>query len=86
MTAPGPLYRVEISEILVAVVVRPHLWFSAVATVVGMVPRKWWARPPFIPVPSRDVLRWRVTTAYGHPDMVLVPDDVLSYLRWRRQM
>jgi hypothetical protein len=31
-------------------------------------------------------MEWRVTTAYGHADMTLADEDLLSYLRWRRQV
>jgi hypothetical protein len=38
------------------------------------------------PLPSRVYLRWRLVTAYG--DELTTPrvQDVLEYLRWRREM
>jgi hypothetical protein len=30
-------------------------------------------------------LKWRIATAYGSPDSVLEPDDVIAYLRWRQR-
>lgn len=43
---------------------------------------RWWARPPFLPVPARDYLRWRMYTAYGDADAVPPVDDVIRYARW----
>ena len=68
-----------------AVLVRPYLWPTAVGAVFALARRGWWRQPPFLPVPDREVVRWRVTTAYGQPDMALESEDLLSYLRWRRQ-
>ena len=30
--------------------------------------RDWYRRPPFLPLPPRSYLRWRLDTAYGDPD------------------
>lgn len=44
--------------------------------------RGWWRRPPFLPVPDRKYLRWRMYTAYG--DELAVPpiEDIVRYARW----
>ena len=44
--------------------------------------RGWWRRPPFIPLPSRDYVRWRMLTAYGDEDHVPPAGDVVRYARW----
>jgi hypothetical protein len=44
--------------------------------------RRWLRRPPFLPVPDRTYLRWRMLTAYGDADAVPSPDDVTRYARW----
>jgi hypothetical protein len=67
-----------------AVLVRPYLWPTAIGALVDFAPRRWWAQKPFLPIPDRTVMEWRVTTAYGHSDMTLAATDVVSYLRWRR--
>ncbi|GMQ94498.1 MAG: hypothetical protein BMS9Abin12_1991 [Acidimicrobiia bacterium] len=72
-------------DVILAVLIRPVLWPTAVGTVLALAPRRWWVRRPFLPIPDRDFVAWRVTTAYGHPDMTLVADDVVSYLQWRRR-
>ena len=49
--------------------------------------RGWWHRFPFLPIPPREYLRWRMHTAYGDSDAVPPVDDVVRYARWtgRRQ-
>ena len=44
--------------------------------------RGWWRRVPFLPLPSRDYVRWRLHTAYGDADIVPPADDVARYARW----
>lgn len=44
--------------------------------------RRWWARFPFLPLPPRDYVRWRMHTAYGDHDAVPPADDVERYARW----
>lgn len=44
--------------------------------------RGWWHRPPFLPLPSRDYVRWRMHTAYGMYDAVPPATDVERYARW----
>ena len=71
-------------SVVLAVVIRPWLWLTALGALFDFAPKRWWATPPFLPAPDRKVMEWRVTTAYGQSDMTLAPADVLSYLRWRR--
>jgi hypothetical protein len=44
--------------------------------------RGWWRRPPFLPLPSRTYLQWRMHTAYGEGDVVPPAEDVERYARW----
>ncbi|MBX6332115.1 MAG: hypothetical protein IRY91_09740 [Gemmatimonadaceae bacterium] len=44
--------------------------------------RGWYRRPPFLPLPSRAYLRWRMYTAYGDADAVPPAEDVIRYARW----
>lgn len=44
--------------------------------------RGWWHRFPFVPVPSRDYVRWRMYTAYGDEHHVPAPDEIARYARW----
>jgi len=44
--------------------------------------RHWWRRPPFLPLPDRTYLRWRMHTAYGEHDTVPPAEDVIRYAHW----
>ncbi len=44
--------------------------------------RGWYARFPFLPVPSREYIRWRMHTAYGDHDAVPPVQDLINYARW----
>jgi hypothetical protein len=44
--------------------------------------RRWYARFPFLPVPDRDYVRWRMYTAYGDAAAVPPARDVERYARW----
>lgn len=47
--------------------------------------RNWWRRPPFLPLPDSDYLRWRMHTAYGDDDAVPPAEDVARYAKWSRE-
>lgn len=73
---------------MVAVAVRPRLWPVAVVQVFRLARRGWWRRPPFLPLPDPEYLRFRIQTAYGGSAPALARvgvDDVLTYLRWCRR-
>jgi hypothetical protein len=44
--------------------------------------RGWYRRFPFLPLPSRDYVRWRMYTAYGDANAVPPAEDVIRYARW----
>ena len=44
--------------------------------------RDWFRRAPFLPIPDRNYLRWRMLTAYGDPNAVPPADDVARYAKW----
>ena len=44
--------------------------------------RRWYRRAPFLPLPPREYVRWRMHTAYGDHDAVPPADDVVRYARW----
>ncbi|HVE77734.1 MAG TPA: hypothetical protein VNA89_02675 [Gemmatimonadaceae bacterium] len=44
--------------------------------------RHWYRRFPFLPLPDRPYLRWRMHTAYGDYDAIPPADDVIRYARW----
>jgi hypothetical protein len=44
--------------------------------------RGWNRRFPFLPLPAKDYVRWRMYTAYGDERIVPPADDVVRYARW----
>ena len=44
--------------------------------------RDWYKRAPFLPLPDRDYVRWRLHTAYGRDDAVPPASDLVRYARW----
>ena len=65
--------------------VDPRLGLDLLRTAWAFRRRRWWARPPFLPVPDREYLRWRMLTAYADEAAVPPPDDVIRFARWRRE-
>ena len=63
-------------------VVRPALAADLLRVAWRFRRRGWWRRFPFLPVPSREYVRWRMHTAYGDHDAVPPADDVVRYARW----
>ena len=63
----------------------PRLGIDLLRTAWAFRRRRWWAEPPFLPVPDRMYLRWRMYTAYADEDAVPPLDDVIRFARWRRE-
>ena len=74
------------AAIVIAVLCRPSLWITALTQLYRLTPRRWWARAPFLPVPTREYIRFRVLTQYGERGHELEVADVLSYLRWLKEL
>jgi hypothetical protein len=78
---PGASFWVRAGMLVVA---RPRLWLTAARQAFRLARRRWWAHPPFLPVPDPDYLRFRFETQYGsagEPD----PHDLVTYLEWCRE-
>ena len=71
--------------VVAAVAARPDLWATALRRGARLAPRGWWRRWPPLPAPDRAYLRFRARTAYGDPDHVPEPTDVLNWLQWCRE-
>lgn len=65
-----------------ALLARPGLWPAALRQARALVPGRWWTRRPFLPLPSRAWLRFRMVTAYGEPDAPIDVEDLLTWLAW----
>jgi hypothetical protein len=65
---------------------RPDLWVTAIAQALRLAPRGWWRRPPFLPLPARGYLHFRLVTAYGGEGDAAdgTASDVVAYLEWCR--
>jgi hypothetical protein len=67
---------------VIAVLAHPSLWGIALVQLFRLAPTGWWRRAPFLPLPDRDYLRFRMQTQYGDVDHPADPDDLVTYLRW----
>lgn len=67
-----------------AVVARPRLWPTAARQWRRTLPEGWWRRAPYLPVPDRDYVRFRLTTHQGGSDGPVRAADVVHYLQWCR--
>ena len=63
----------------------PRLALDLLRTAWSFRRRRWWARAPFLPLPDREYLRWRMYTAYADEAAVPPLDDVVRFARWRRE-
>ncbi|MEZ5320547.1 MAG: hypothetical protein R2698_00370 [Microthrixaceae bacterium] len=67
---------------------RPDLWRTALRQGVALVPRRWWAGAPRLPIPDAAYLRFRVVTAYGGDGSLPseasrhLGRDAVAYLEW----
>jgi hypothetical protein len=77
---PGLTARLAASALL-----RPRLALDLLSTAWAFRRRRWWARPPFLPLPDREYLRWRMYTAYADEDAVPPAEDVVRFATWRRE-
>ena len=66
--------------------VRPRLAVDLLTAAWAFRRRGWWAAPPFLPLPDRTYLRWRMYTAYGEEDAIPTARDVERFARWRREL
>jgi len=65
---------------------RPRIVPYLVSAAWAFRARHWYARPPFLPLPPRSYLRWRMETAYGDADATPTLDEMERYLVWTSRM
>jgi hypothetical protein len=63
-------------------IIRPRLAVSLLTVAWRFRSRRWYTRFPFLPLPDRTYLRWRMHTAYGDHDAVPPAADVERYATW----
>lgn len=74
------------SRMIGLVLRRPGLLPAVVGLAWAARRRGWYRRPPFLPLPPRSYLRWRMDTAYGDPEADPSAEDLARYLSWARRM
>ena len=87
MSGPPAARRVEgswLAPAALAVARRPALWGTGARQVLALAEPGWWRRPPRLPLPPADYLRFRLVTAYGDATRAPEPSDVVTYLGWCR--
>jgi len=67
-----------------AVAVRPSLRGVALRQAGRLARPRWWLRPPFLPVPDREHLAFRLETQYGDAGARTSGADLVAFLRWCR--
>src|SRR5687768_12076929 len=70
--------------LLVRAVINPRVALDLLSLVWAFRAREWFRHPPFLPIPPRDYMQWRMYTAYGDSATVPPVQDVLRFARWRR--
>jgi hypothetical protein len=83
--AAPPAFGPWVVRAVVALVRRPRLWPTALRQVWRLAPTGWWRRPPFLPLPDREYLGFRMQTMYGDASRAPEPGDVVTYLEWCRR-
>lgn len=71
-----------IARLLVAAALRPGLAVRLAGAAWRFRRRRWYARPPFLPLPPREYLDWRIETAYGADSVELPAEPLRRYLEW----
>jgi hypothetical protein len=71
-------------QLALRALVSPRLAIDLLRTAWAFRRRDWWRQRPFIPLPDRTYLRWRMYTAYGNEGAVPPAVDVIRFARWRR--
>ena len=87
--AATPTYRGSwlglVARLAARAIVRPRLALDLLATAWAFRRRSWWAQSPFLPLPDREYLRWRMYTAYADEEAIPPVEDVIRFATWRRE-
>ena len=83
-TYPGNWFNLVLALWLRSIL-NPRLALDLLKMVWAFKARRWYKTPPFLPIPPREYVRWRMFTAYGDERAVPPVEDVVRFARWRRQ-
>ena len=61
---------------------RPSIGLALIRVAWRFRARGWYRRFPFLPIPDRTYVRWRMYTAYGDEGAIPSADDVERYAAW----
>jgi hypothetical protein len=87
MTAPARSSWLALTAALAGrAIVRPRLAWDLLSAAWAFRRRRWWTVAPFLPLPDRPYLRWRMYTAYGDEAAIPPARDVERFARWRREL
>ena len=75
-----------LGTILVKAALRPRLLAGLLAAAWRFRARGWWRRPPFLPLPPREYIDWRMHTAYGDEGRGPTAAEIERYVRWANRM
>ena len=61
---------------------RPWILPHLLSTAWAMRSRRWYSRAPFLPLPPRSYVDWRMETAYGDAALGPTADELERYVTW----
>jgi hypothetical protein len=73
-------------QLLGRAAVNPRLARDLIRLVWAFRSRSWYLRPPFLPIPPKTYIRWRMHTAYGDESALPSVEEVVRFARWRREV
>jgi hypothetical protein len=82
----GPSLTFTLLRVAARSLLRPRLLATMLATGWRFRRRDWYRRPPFLPLPPADYMRWRLHTAYGDEHGAPSPAELEAYVRWSARM
>ena len=74
------------AALVIRAALNPRLALDLIRLTWAFRARGWLRRPPFIPLPPREYVRWRMYTAYGDENAIPPTQDVIRFARWRRDV
>jgi hypothetical protein len=75
-----------VAALTLRALVNPRLGLDLLEAAWAFRARGWYRRAPFLPLPPRAYLRWRMYTAYGDEHAVPPVEDVVRFAQWRRKL
>lgn len=73
-------------QLAVRALINPRLALDLLRVLWSFRARRWYTKPPFLPLPPATYIRWRMYTAYGDEAAVPPAEDVIRFARWRRRV